>query len=126
MVVGAVNDMYPVYWKMGYNQRYLFLDFKGLGDQFLLETIFFVNDLVRLEPLNSIRIITDVRGMNVSMNTHFIVRSLSKERQKYLLKSAMIGVSGVSVPFFKIYKTFTHTKTVLFDNIDEAEKHICT
>lgn len=115
-----------VMWKKYNGVKYLHVDFSGLDDYGIIKVTKSLDQVMLNEPDHSIRIITLVKGLNVGFNTHTHIRQLSKNVQPKILKSAIIGVSSIIMPFFSVYKQFTETKAELFKTEEEGLHYICS
>lgn len=113
-----------VEWKSYNGVRYLHISFCEARDLDALGVLMRVIDTIKTEPIESIRVISDVTHMDVSFNTHKTITVMSKMYQKLIYKSAFIGMNKVVQPFYGLYRAMTGSKSIVLETEEEALEYI--
>lgn len=108
-----------LYWSGVGAKRYLTLDFSYLKSLEIFELILKAHEVACKEEIGSVNILTDLTGVDLSFSTFSALKQLSKEMQKYLKKSGIIGVDKKLAPFYKMYVAFTKSKALLVKDKEE-------
>ena len=108
-----------IYWSEKDSIKYLTLDFSNLGDLEIFEVALKAFEITSKQELNSLNILSDLSGIDLSFSTFSTLKKLSKEMQGYLNKSGIIGVGKKIIPLYRMYVTFTKSKAKVFNDKDE-------
>lgn len=116
-----------VYWTVKDRKNYLTMDFSNLSDDMVIfDMVYYVDSILKDLPLNSVRVLTNLSGMKINMNTFNTLKNFSKKNQQFIFKSAIIGISEVLQPFLKIYTSFTGSKASFFSSKEQAITFLVT
>jgi hypothetical protein len=99
---------------------YLLMDLSGLNDVQIMEVLMCCTDIYKNEKESSVRILVDVSNMKATSTSFATLRRVSKDGQKHLYRSTIVGMPKYVKPFFPFYKSFTGSKAELFDTREEA------
>ncbi len=99
---------------------YLLMDLSGLNDVQIMEILMCCTEIYKNAKESSIRILVDVSNLKATSTSFATLRRVSKDGQKYLYKSTIVGMPQYVKPFFPFYKSFTGSKAVLFDTREGA------
>lgn len=116
----------PCGWETHNGKSYIFLNLNNLSDFEIISALYIMSDWVKDKERNSVRVLTDLTGIKAGFNTHMVIRQISKLNQKYIGKSAIVGISRRVYPFYKIYKSFTKSEAKVFENLQEARDYVCS
>ena len=81
-----------------------------------------VEKIITAEPLNSVLILTDVRGFITSPAALDAFKQSTARLKKYIRKETAIGITGVKNKFLESIQQFSGVKPVVFDDIDQAKE----
>ena len=104
--------------------RYLYVDFSNLEDSEAFELLLDFQKTLEKEALGSVSFFADVSHINVSTNGLSNFRKVSKECQKYINRSALIGLSAFGKTLFPIYRSITKTKVAVFATKESSLDYI--
>lgn len=77
---------------------------------------------VRSQPKKSVYTITIVTGAKFDVNVVEKLKELTKENEPFVIKSAVVGMSGLQELVLMMVSTFSKRKFELFDSVDAAKK----
>ena len=115
-----------VSWKKHNGIDYLSVNFSGLDGLEIMNTITSMKKTMEERPDGSIRYYLNVKDADLGFNMNMTLRKISARLQPKIKRSAFYGVNGYLIPFFKVYKSFTKSKAVLFESEEEALNYICS
>lgn len=113
-------------WQTHNEKTYIFLNLRKLNDFEIIGALYTMTEWVKDREDNSVRVLTDLTGIKAGFNTHMTIRQLSKSNQKYIGKSAIVGISRGLYPFYKLYRSFTQSQAKVFEDIEEARAYVCS
>lgn len=121
------NENEPcVAWKTHNGKKYLYVHFRGLDSMEYFSNMMEMKKIMLAEEDGSIRFFLDSNGAEFSFNTNISLQRLSKSIQHKINKSAFIGIRGNLLTLYKLYKSVTKSKSVLFETKEEALNYICS
>ena len=100
--------------------RFLLFDMSHVSGSDSYDLTFEYLDMVKLEPDNSILMLYDMTGNTISIESMSNLRSVSKNIQRPILRSGIVGLSSAGKAIFPIYITITKSKARLFETRQEA------
>lgn len=109
-----------VRWIEHFEDKYLLLDFSDLTDSETFKAILEARKAMLFAVENSTNVILDMSNVNLSYNTHMSVKKISKEYQKFVCKSSIVGMNEATKLFYPLYKLFTQSKSVCHNTREEA------
>ena len=107
-------------WIAHLNETYLLMDLSNLNDVQILEVLMRTSEIYKKAKESSIRILVDVSNLKATSTSFATLRRVSKDGQKYLYRSTIVGMPKYVKPFFPFYKSFTGSKAVLFNTREDA------
>ena len=99
------------------------INYRNLKDKALHEAVLYTHVEIELVRKDTIFLV-DVRGAQVSYESFKLIVDASKKVQPYVLKSAVLGITGIKRSLFNVYKNLTKSKVALFDHMEEAEDYL--
>jgi len=111
-------------WISYKGQRILYGDHRNQGpndiEQFKAELAYCV-DQMRMEPENSVLLISDMRGYVASTETVNAMKAASLEIRKYTKKAAGLGIIGLKSIFYDAIVRLSGLNARAFDDLESAQ-----
>lgn len=114
-----------VSWRVYNEKKYLHVHFRGIDSMEYISNMMEMRKLMELEEDKSIRYFLDATGANFSFSTNLSLQKLSKSLQHKIHRSGFIGIQGNLLTLYKLYKSVTKSRSVLFTTQQEALDYIC-
>lgn len=99
------------------------IDFSCLGEEQFLQQVFF--SIEKLADVNrSSYFLILVNDCELGKEVVSNLKIVGKTIQPFVIKSALVGLSSKSRPFFNIYVKFTRSKLKVFEHKEEAINYL--
>jgi anti-anti-sigma regulatory factor len=113
-----------VRWIDHYGDKYLLLDFSDLADIETFKAILEARRVLSIVSENSTNVILDMSNVDLSYNTHMTLKKVSKDYQRFISKSSIVGMNETTKSFYPLYKLFTQSKSVCHNTREEALEYL--
>jgi hypothetical protein len=105
-------------------KKIFILDFTDCQPAEMLPIIEECGRQVQKQPSKSVYTITIARGGRFDFNCVEKLKQLTKDNEPYVIKSAVVGMSGLQQLLLMIVSSFSNRKFELFDELQQAKKFI--
>jgi len=113
-------------WIEQLGKRILYIDLSGFGgddaavDAELSLSVATIGQEMYTQPLNSILVLVDLRDTSMTRKLQKLITERIADTQKYIRKTAVVGMSGIRGIFLDYFARIAGSDTVGFDNPDSA------
>ena len=80
-----------------------------------------VQEIVKAQPLQSVRVLTDLRDTNIGSDVLPAMNAASTATKDHILKTAVLGVTGMKRKLADLLTTLTGQPLKYFDDIEAAK-----
>lgn len=108
------------HWITHKGKKIFYADYSNFKLEGLKEETAEVAPVLCKEPLNSVLVLTDVRGTYGTPDIVEHLKKLASKTQPHVHKRAVIGVTGVQTILLKAINKFSGKETVPFDTVEEG------
>ncbi len=115
-------------WKVYKGQRYFLADYSGFGSNFesLKLEVEAADAILVKEPTDSVRVLLDFRGTVGSMEVVNYFKDSSTRTRKYVIKNAVLGISGVRKILLESVSRITGHVALAFEDENKALEWLFT
>lgn len=109
-------------WTQHHGTRVLYCDLRDFGRDVggLQAEVTAFEELLQREPLQSVLLLMDVRGTTASIEALDVVKRSAKRKRPYVLREAVVGVTGIQKILAQSVARFGAYSFQLFDSVDAA------
>jgi hypothetical protein len=114
-------------WVQIQDKRILFIDlsnFQNNSDAFekeLNETVSTIGQEMYQQPLHSVLVLVYLTNTHMTQSTNNLLSERIHDTKKYVLSTAVIGMTGIRGIFLDYFARLAGSETVGFDNVKSAE-----
>jgi len=105
-------------------KKIFILDFSDCQPAEMLPIIEECARQVQTQPKKSVYTITIAKGAKFDFNCVEKLKLLTKDNEPYVIKSAVVGMSGLQQLLLMIVSSFSNRKFELFEDLQQAKKFI--
>ena len=113
-------------WIEQLGKRIIYIDLSNFGgndlaaDTELSETVSTIGQEMYSQPLNSVLVLVDLRNTIITREVQKLISARIADTQKYIRKTAVVGLSGIRGIFLDYFARVAGSDTVGFDNPESA------
>lgn len=117
-----VKEYFPFYKLIEYKgKQIVLLDLSNMAPEDVVQNVPKTTEIMHSFPENSVLLLNDFRGMKYSSDSLTVAKEYSRGNVPYVVKSAMLGVTGLKKIGLKAMITFSGRKNMYpFDTEEEA------
>jgi hypothetical protein len=78
------------------------------------------------QPLHSVLVLVDLTDTNLTKTSNQLLSERIGDTKKYVLRTAVVGMTGVRGIFLDYFARLAGSETVGFDNVEAATKWLLT
>jgi hypothetical protein len=115
-------------WVESGEKRILFIDLSNFIDDIngfeveLNETVATVGQEMYKQPLHSVLVLVDLRNTSMTPTTNKLLSERITDTKKYVLRTAVVGMTGIRKLFLDYFSRLAGSETGSFDDPETAMK----
>jgi hypothetical protein len=111
----------PIDWIEYKNKEILLIDYRGLGEEEIIETLKLVPERIRERPA-PVLLLADVTDTTTTPAFMSLLKEVGVQIKPFLDKQAIVGISGLKRILLDAYNRFTGSAGGAFPTLDEAKE----
>jgi hypothetical protein len=110
------------------DQSILYIDLSNFGDNVkafdveLTETVSTIGQKMYEQPQNSVLVLVDLRNTAMTQTSNNLLTERIKDTKKYVLRTAVVGLTGIRKIFLDYFSLLASSETGSFDEPEAAMK----
>jgi hypothetical protein len=110
------------------DQSILYIDLSNFGDNVkafdveLTETVSTIGQKMYEQPQNSVLVLVDLRNTAMTQTSNNLLTERIKDTKKYVLKTAVVGLTGIRKIFLDYFSLLASSETGSFEEPETAMK----
>jgi hypothetical protein len=115
-------------WTEYEEKSILYIDLSNLKgdvikfDAELTETVETIGQKMYEQPLNSVLVLVDLRNTDMTQKANALLTERIKDTKKYVLRTAVIGLTGIRKIFLDYFSMLASSETGSFEESEAAMK----
>jgi hypothetical protein len=116
------------YWTEYEKKSILYIDLSNLKgdvhkfDAELTEAVTTIGQKMYEQPLNSVLVLVDLRNTDLTQKANALLTERIKDTKKYVLKTAVVGLTGIRKVFLDYFAMLASSETGSFEEPESAKE----
>jgi len=115
-------------WINHLGKRILYIDISNFNDNVkaldveLAETVASIGQEMYQQPLHSVLVLVDLRNTSMTQTSNKLLSERIKDTKKYVLKTAVVGMTGIRRTFLDFFARLAESDTGSFETPEAAKE----
>ena len=115
-------------WADYEDKSILYVDLSNFGDNVkafdaeLTQTVSTIGQKMYEQPVNSVLVLVDLRNTAMTQTSNNLLTERIKDTKKYVLRTAVVGLTGIRKVFFDYFSMLASSETGSFEEPEAAIK----